>query len=264
VRLEAEREGNTMPKQKDLKRLVRSRMQKTGESYTTARSHLIAKNAAKHAKNDQHAEGPAVAEPRTVVPTATAARARAAALVDYAALAGMSDAAVEKATGCRWDRWVRALDNARAYELPHRDIARLVEEKYKIGGWWAQSVTGGYERIRGLREKGQRRGGGYMVNKSKTIAVPLRTLYRAFATSPARRRWLGDAKVTVKKATAEKTIRFLWSDGTHFEASFQSKGAAKSQVQLQHHNLPTRAAADEQREYWSERLAVLAGLLSEK
>ena len=31
-----------MPKQKDLKRVVRSRMQKTGESYTAARASHIA------------------------------------------------------------------------------------------------------------------------------------------------------------------------------------------------------------------------------
>ena len=33
-----------MPKNKDLKRLTRSRMQKTGESYTTARSQLLKKS----------------------------------------------------------------------------------------------------------------------------------------------------------------------------------------------------------------------------
>lgn len=32
-----------MPKQKDLKRVIRSRMQKTGESYTAARAQLLRK-----------------------------------------------------------------------------------------------------------------------------------------------------------------------------------------------------------------------------
>jgi hypothetical protein len=31
----------TMPRQKDLKRLVRARMKKTGEAYTTARSQIL-------------------------------------------------------------------------------------------------------------------------------------------------------------------------------------------------------------------------------
>lgn len=33
-----------MPKNKDLKRLIRARMEKTGESYTAARSHLLSKD----------------------------------------------------------------------------------------------------------------------------------------------------------------------------------------------------------------------------
>jgi hypothetical protein len=32
-----------MPRDKDLKRLVRTRMQKTGESYTTARARIVSK-----------------------------------------------------------------------------------------------------------------------------------------------------------------------------------------------------------------------------
>ena len=34
-----------MPKQKDLKRLIRTRMQKTGESYTIARSQVLDKSS---------------------------------------------------------------------------------------------------------------------------------------------------------------------------------------------------------------------------
>src|SRR3954467_11720027 len=38
-----QRESTTMPKQKDLKRLVRARMQKTGEAYTAARAQVLRK-----------------------------------------------------------------------------------------------------------------------------------------------------------------------------------------------------------------------------
>ena len=59
-------------------------------------------------------------------------------------------------------------------------------------------VTVGYERIRGLREKGQRRGGGYDVNKSKTVHVPIHKLYLAFSTKRTRSRWLGEVDLVVK------------------------------------------------------------------
>ncbi len=141
-----------MPKQKDLKRRVRSRMKKTGESYTAARTRVIQKKA--DAK-------PATKQPRPA---------------EFAGLAGYSDETVKAKTGCTWERWVHALDYAKVASMPHKDIARYVLEKFKVSGWWAQTVTVGYERIRGLREKGQRRGGGFVVNKSKTYPVPIAKL----------------------------------------------------------------------------------------
>jgi hypothetical protein len=52
---------------------------------------------------------------------------------------------------------VHALDYLGAKEMSHREIAALVSKKYKIDGWWSQTVTVGYERINGLRARGQRR-----------------------------------------------------------------------------------------------------------
>jgi hypothetical protein len=135
-----------MPANKDFKRLVRGRMQKTGESYTTARAHLLKQKPA----------APAAARPSTARPAA----------VDYARLAGRSDAIIKEKTGCTWERWVKALDYAQAYTWTHREIAQHVHEKYKVPGWWAQSVTVGYERIKGMRAVGQRRDGPAWTSRS--------------------------------------------------------------------------------------------------
>ena len=78
-----------------------------------------------------------------------------------------------------------------APRLASPDIAVLVREELGVGDWWAQAVTVGYERIKGLRERGQRRDGIYEANKSKTFAVPVRTLFRAWADTQTRKRWLG-------------------------------------------------------------------------
>jgi len=80
---------------------------------------------------------------------------------------------VKASTGCTWERWVKALDRVAAHTWPHRRIARYVHEKYKIPGWWAQTVTVGYERIKGLRAIGQRRDGAFEATKSKVFAVTL-------------------------------------------------------------------------------------------
>ena len=70
-----------MPRNKDLKRLVRARMSKTGESYTAARARVLARSAA---------------ERKTASAAATrAASAPPAPKVDYARLAGMADATIK-------------------------------------------------------------------------------------------------------------------------------------------------------------------------
>lgn len=217
-----------MPRQKDLKRVVRTRMQKTGESYTTARLHLVRKKA----------------EPEP----------------DYAALAGMSDESVKAKTGRDWREWTRILDTEKCAEKPHRDIARYVSS-LGTPDWWSQTVTVGYERIRGLRAIGQRRAGYYEASKSRTFAVPVAKLYAAFATARQRAKWLPE-KVTVKSSTANKRMRIAMPDGTFVEIGFFPKGDAKSSVAVQHSKLPDKATADRMKAWWAERFAALAEALA--
>jgi hypothetical protein len=224
-----------MPTNKDFKRLVRGRMQKTGEAYTTARAHLLKQ------------------KPAAAVSPAT---------LDYAKLAGRSDAVLKTKTGCTWERWVKALDHAQAYTWPHREIAKYVHEKYKIPGWWAQTVTVGYERIKGLRAVGQRRDGSFEANKSRTFAVPLVRLYRAFHDARTRVRWLPDVNLTVRTATRGRSMRITWPDLTSVVVGFTSRGTAKSQVAVQHGKLADRAAATRMKQYWAERLDALKDVLA--
>ena len=216
-----------MPKQKDLKRIVRSRMSKTGEAYTAARLHVVGK-----------AEG----------------------APDYAEIAGASDAAVTEKTGRSWAEWVRVLDKAGAAEMPHREIAQHVSS-LGTPAWWSQMVTVGYERIRGLRDKGQRRDSAYEMSKSRTFAVPVGKLYGAFAKPRTRARWLPE-KMTVRTATPNKTMRVTWSDKTDVHLYFTPKGEQKSTITVQHLKLPDKAAVGAKKQWWGERLDQLAEVLS--
>lgn len=246
-----------MPTQKDLKRLVRRRMQKTGESYTAARARLLSR---------KNGTAPAPASPRrpraTVASRPPARSTSAPSPTEYAALAGMSDAAIEKGTGCNWKRWVDALDYVNAHTWPHREIADYLHEKFGVREWWTQAVTVGYERIRGLREIGQRRGGGYEATKSKTFGVAIGTLYEAFTSARSRARWLPGVDLTIRKATRDKSVRITWSDGTSVEVWLTAKGEAKSSASIQHTKLPDKAASMRMKSYWAERLEALAKVLS--
>jgi hypothetical protein len=216
-----------MPKQKDFKRLVRTRMQKTGEAYTAARLHLLERR-----------------QPE----------------LDFARSAGMRDASVRRATGRTWRDWVSVLDASGAAGKPHREIARSVSS-LGVGSWWSQMVTVGYERIRGLRDRGQRRGGDYTATKSRTFAVSLPTLFDAFASAGMRGRWLR-TRVAVRSATPHKRMRMQWEDGTVVLVGFRSKGAAKSSVAIEHQGLSGRAAVEAAKKRWSDAFDRLSGLFS--
>jgi len=215
-----------MPKNKDLKRLTRSRMKKTGESYTAARAELVKKSKQ-----------------------------------DFAERAGMSDPVVSAKTGRTWEEWVRLLDTRGARSMTHRDIAEYLNQEHGVPGWWAQTVTVGYERIRGLRDIGQRRSGEYEAGKTKTLPVPLRTLVRAFTVARTRGQWLPGVKWTVRTAIADKSMRVTWEDGTSVELYFAAKGPGKSQVAIQHRKLGTKAQAVKAKAYWGERLEELVKVL---
>ena len=233
-------ETMTMTKDKDLKRLVRARMKKTGESYTSARAQITRKS-----KTEDTPQARPAVDPK-----------------DYATLAGMSDSVIKEKTGCTWQKWVKSLDYYGAENMSHRDIAELVKEKYKVADWWTQTVTVGYERIKGLRARGQRRDGTYEASKSRTFNVPVEKLFDAWAKAAMRRKWIGDAEVTVRTSTKPKSMRIDWNRDTIIAVGFTSKGESKSSVAVQHTKLPDRETAARLKQYWSERLENLAGVLA--
>jgi len=224
---------------KDRKRIIRQRMKKTGESYTAARAHIISKSPL----------GQTAAQPAT----------RA---VEYAALAGIKDDAIAAKTGRNWQEWVRILDADNATALPHRDITALVHGKHGVGMWWTQTVTVGYERIKGLRDRGQRRDGLYEAGKTRTFNVPVNVLFDAWADPAKRRRWLDGVALRVRTATRPKAMRLQWPDGTIVVVGFLAKGSAKSAVSLVHTKLRDRAASDKAKVDWAQRLDALGSILA--
>ncbi|MFN8177512.1 MAG: hypothetical protein U0167_06280 [bacterium] len=238
-----------MPKNKDVKRVIRARMKKSGEFYTAARRQILLKKT-------REPLGAAVASARA-----------AASVEDRIALAGMSDAAVRAKTGRTWREWVDVLDAAGARRLAHRDIAQHLAKVEGVPSWWSQMVAVGYERITGLRDVGQRRGSGsagtYNANKSRTFPVPVAKLFRACRDAKRRARWLGVAAVALRRAAPSRSIR-LDVDGARVDLMFFAKGRSKSVVQLDHHGLPTKAAKESTKRFWHERLDALAQLLREE
>ena len=229
-----------MTKQKSFKRRVRGRMEKTGESYTAARDRLI-----------PSAESGEPPEP------ATAAGGSTTRMEDR-----LSDEMMRERTGRTWEQWFAALDEWGAVERRHREIAAWLQDEHGVDGWWAQSVTVGYEQARGMRAPGERSGGGFSATASKTVGVPVERLFEAFANEEERRRWAPDATLELVRATPGKSMRFDWDDGaTRVVVGFDVKGESKSSVGLEHERLPDAGEAERLKAYWRGRLAELKEFL---
>ena len=215
-----------MTRQKSFKRLVRSRMEKTGESYTAARAALL------DAGEPKATEGPALS---------------------------MSDEAIRRRTGRGWEEWFDLLDDWGAAERPHREISRWVADQLGIGPlvWEAQAVTSSYERARGLRAVGETEQ-GFAVSATRTVAVPVERLFDAVVDESQRLSWLPDGELSERTATRPKSARFDWGDGaTRVHVVFDPKGEDKSTMALQHVRLPDGQEAERMKAYWRERVNAL-------
>ena len=220
-----------MTRQSSFKRLVRARMEKTGESYTAARASLLT------------AEEPAQATAAPVLAT--------------------SDEAIRERTGRGWEEWFDALDEWGAAERPHREIARWVAAELAIDplAWAAQAVTVSYERARGGRAVGQR-ADGFAATAAKTVAVPVDRLYEAFVDAALRARWLPDDELRERTATAPRSARFDWGDGTtRVTVIFDAKDEGKSTATLEHARLADGEQAERMKAFWRGHLATLKAQL---
>ncbi len=159
-----------MTRDKAYKLAIRARMAKTGEHDTTARHY--------------HFDQP-LAPPSTMTTNPDTSTLLPDALTTRIAEPGMSDEAIRRGTGRTWDEWFVILDRWPGTERTHPEIARHLAEEHALGGWWAHSVTVGYERARGMRAIHQLTD-GFSVNVSKTFPVPVERLFAAFVEETAR------------------------------------------------------------------------------
>lgn len=166
----------------------------------------------------------------------------------------MSDDAVKAKTGKTWKEWFTILDKAGARKLNHQEIVKYLSTKQDVGPWWQQMVTVTYEQARGLRERHQKPE-GYQISVSRTMKTTLAKLFKSFANERARKAWLSEDRIAIRKATHNKSIRITWSDGvSSLEINFYSKGEDKSQVVVQHSKLPDAKASAKMKDYWSKAL----------
>ncbi len=174
-----------------------------------------------------------------------------------------SDAAVLRRTGKSWQEWFDILDQSGAQDMDHKGIVAYLNENHAIPPWWQQHVTVAYEQERGLRKVHEVQD-GYQISRSKTIRVPVSTLFTAWQDAELRTEWLGDVAFDIRSARTDKSLRLTWKEPPgSVEVAFYPKGSSKGQVTVQHSKLDTPKQAEEMKDYWAQALARLKEFMEE-
>jgi hypothetical protein len=224
---------------KKLKKRIRARARKTGESYTAARRHVMAARPVKTA-------GPG-------------------------ALAG-KDARLVERTGHGRAHWFATLDAFDARAKGHTAAARHLAEAHGVAGWYAQMITVEYERAHGLRAQNQRCTGDYEVSVSKTLPASVPEVARALADRRRRTAWLADAPVDLEAAldaalAGAKSVRvrergdavFRYrTDAVLVAIRIDARSDGRSAFVAQTMGLASPADVDRHRAAWKTALAGLA------
>jgi uncharacterized protein YndB with AHSA1/START domain len=237
-----------MTRHKSFKQRVRTRMDKTGESYTTARSHLIG-------SEEPAAQAPAPAKSPT---EPTTGRAPTTAAIS----SRVSDEALLRTTGRGYGQWFALLDDWKATERTHAEMAAWLVAEHGVGGWWAQTVTVAYEQARGLRVPGQKKD-GFGCSASRTIDVPAERAFAAVADEAERAPWLEGHAMSVRTSNPPKRLRADFDAATRVAFEFTAKGAAKTVVAVEHSKLADAERAAAAKAMWRERLGRLKALLEQ-
>jgi hypothetical protein len=217
-----------MTLQKKLKKAVRARSEKTGESYTAARRQVLLARARKATPAKPVVQESRVEQPSPAPPPAPARSPRGQ----------VSDESARKKTGQGLDHWFAVLDAFGADTKGHTAAAAHLYNDHGVPGWYSQGITVAYERARGLRDMHQSCAGDFQVSVSKTVPATVAEVIEAFKSGKRRAVWLqgadaglvqaldaafSGAKREVKtKGSDYAWFRFPW-DGTKAEIRVTGK-----------------------------------------
>jgi hypothetical protein len=254
-----------MTQAKKLKKAVRARSRKTGESYAAARRQVLA-------ARQKRSQRPA---PELVAAPLPAAMGRS-----KPQKAGLNDANVVKKTGHGFEHWFSVLDAFGAKEKGHTASAEHLYEAHGVPGWHAQMITVAYERERGIRALNQRCDGSFEVSVSRTLPADATDVVDAIGNARRREAWLEGAdpdlaralnaafegpkarKVTIaNKSYCYARLRYPW-DGAAVDILITKKPKGGSSIVAANHGLPDAGLVEKRRRLWRAALGSLQAHLA--
>ncbi|MFI5236472.1 MAG: hypothetical protein ACHQLA_00880 [Ignavibacteriales bacterium] len=174
----------------------------------------------------------------------------------------ISDEAVKKSTGKIWKEWFSLLNKIGAKKMEHKQIAKLLYDKYELSSWWSQMVTVQYEQDVKGRKKHEKPD-GYQISKSITLPFSVTNVFNAVNSVAKRKVWLKDFDFKISKSTKNKSIRGKWVDGvTNIDVQFYPKNKNKTQVVVQHNKIRNLNEAEKLKKYWENNFKFLKDTLA--
>jgi hypothetical protein len=214
-----------MTRNSSFKRRVRDRMAKTGEKYGAARRRLI---------EQSEARGPHAwrSEPEH------------------------SEAVIADATGRGWREWCELIDAWPGNEDGHAAVATWLQAEHGVPGWWAQSVTVGWERITGRRLPHQVADGTFTANRSRTIDTDHAALAELLRDGEGRAELFPGLAPELRSRPTSKNVR-LGIDGGVVEIAIAPKGDHRATVHVSHARLASPEEVAHWKAFWGDWLDAL-------
>lgn len=184
---------------------------------------------------------------------------------DLTARPDVSEERVREHTGRGWQEWVDLIDAGPGRKATHAAIAEWVDQEHRVGGWWAQGITVGYERITGLRLPGQMPDGTFSVSRTKTLALEPDQVRGLIDDDEARTALLPGLQARLRSKPSAKSPRFSLTDSDSGEdlgvLQFRVEPtSAACRLVVTHDKLPGPAAGQAWKEHWGHWLEDLSGL----
>jgi hypothetical protein len=214
-----------MTRNRSFKRRVRERMAKTGEKYGAARRILLEQ------ANDRDGRS-WVSEPEH------------------------TDAIIRANTGRGWDEWRVLIDAWPGHEDGHGAVATWLQEEHGVPGWWAQSVTVGWERITGRRLPHQVADGTFTANRSATIVTDHLALGEMLRDDDGLADLLPGLEAERRSRPTSKNVRISLDSGV-VEIAISPKDGGRATVHISHAKLSSPEEVAHWKAFWADWLAAL-------
>lgn len=173
----------------------------------------------------------------------------------------ISEQAVKNATGKSWAEWFEVLAKCKADQMPHKEIARKLQDVHGVDGWWAQSITVQYEKAIGRRVDGQVAKGNFQTSSSKTLDGDIDTVLDLWQKVVGKATEFNGVALSGKSKVSKSDNWRYWKvdlqDGTKISVVIGSKADNKSTLAVNHEKIPNSESAEKWKTFWKEYLKQL-------